>query len=250
MVALCSASRRTLRHGIGEVFQRDHDEQPIRGRNELPGAFLSHLGPDVEFAAGPGHEVRTDLVGRPQQHRREELGVELAGDGHIADDIEQHAHHVVENGDDGAAMCDPGCAAMSAVEDMPGNHPVATPPGSQAMAMRIVCPASKTPRVVLLQVVTIVGNTTMPDGVQPRGGRICIPLLVDDETLLIVNAQRNFINAQRNVHHAIRNCTGRADHRFLDDIRKVLGIRSGISVRSRSHLPGESVALGRGFEDE
>jgi hypothetical protein len=81
---------------------------------------------------------------------------------------------------------------------MPGNHPVAAPPGSQAMTMRIVCPATKTPRVVLLQVVTIIGNTAMLNGVQPRGGRIFILLLVDDETLLIVNARHSQYTVQYN----------------------------------------------------
>lgn len=52
--------------------------------------------------------------------------------------------------------------------------------------------------MVLLQVVTIDGNTTMLNGVQPRGGRIFILLLVDDETLLIVNARHSQYTVQYN----------------------------------------------------
>ncbi|BBY26297.1 hypothetical protein GCM10023114_24580 [Mycolicibacterium sediminis] len=77
-----------------------------------------------------------------KQHRRKEIGVQFAGDGHLTDDVEQHPHHVVENCNDRAAMRDPGCAAMSAIEDMPGNHPVATPTRSQAMTVWIVFAAA------------------------------------------------------------------------------------------------------------
>ncbi|BBX88295.1 hypothetical protein MAUB_64960 (plasmid) [Mycolicibacterium aubagnense] len=58
-------------------------------------------------------------------------------------------------------MCDPGCAAMSAVEDMPGYHPVATPTRSQAMPVRIVCAATKAPRMVRIEVVAVGGNSTI-----------------------------------------------------------------------------------------
>ncbi|WP_163912199.1 hypothetical protein [Mycolicibacterium aubagnense] len=50
---------------------------------------------------------------------------------------------------------------MSAVEDMPGYHPVATPTRSQAMPVRIVCAATKAPRMVRIEVVAVGGNSTI-----------------------------------------------------------------------------------------
>lgn len=56
------------------------------------------------------------------------------------------------------------------------------------MPMRIVCAAPQAPRVVGLQMVAIGGNATIMKGVPPRDSRVFVRLLVDDETLLIVNA--------------------------------------------------------------
>ncbi len=80
-------------------------------------------------------------------------------------------------------MCDTGCAAMSAVEDMPGTHPVAMPTRSQAMTVRIVCAATKAPRMVRIEVVAVGGDNTILKVMPPRDGRIFC-LLVDDEILL------------------------------------------------------------------
>ena len=81
-------------------------------------------------------------------------------------------------------MCDTGCAAMSAVEDMPGTHPVAMPTRSQAMTVRIVCAATKAPRMVRIEVVAVGGDNTILKVMPPRDGRIFFRLLVDDEILL------------------------------------------------------------------
>ena len=89
-----------------------------------------------------------------------------------------------EYGHDCAAMCDTGCAAMSAVEDMPGTHPVAMPTRSQAMTVRIVCAATKAPRVVRIKVVAVGGDSTILKAMPPCDGRIFFRLLFDDETLL------------------------------------------------------------------
>ena len=81
-------------------------------------------------------------------------------------------------------MCDTGCAAMSAVEDMPGTHPVAMPTRSQAMTVQIVCAATKAPRVVRIKVVAVGGDSTILKAMPPCDGRIFFRLLFDDETLL------------------------------------------------------------------
>lgn len=152
---LCNVVRRTLTQRAREVLQRDDDEEPNRRRDALAGRRLSQFGPDFEFAARPGHEIGTDLVPGAQQHGGEELGVEFASYRHLAHDVEQHPHHVIEDGDHGATVRYSGGAAMPTIEYMHGNHAISTPSGLQAVTVRIVGTAPKTPRVVRLQFCTV-----------------------------------------------------------------------------------------------
>ena len=52
------------------------------------------------------------------------------------------------------------------------------------MTVRIVCAATKAPRVVRIKVVAVGGDSTILKAMPPCDGRIFFRLLFDDETLL------------------------------------------------------------------